>query len=87
MLLSSQSIPTPLDSRGVWVDLPVQESESLFHASIYDLKGRRMTGQLLCVADEQAKHHWDFDHTGWPKGSYVLEVKGKRVLRQTKLVK
>lgn len=87
MLSSSQSIPTQLDSRGVWVDLPDQENENFFHASIYNMKGRRMAGQLLHAADEKAKHRWDFDHTGWPEGLYVLEVKGKRVLRQTKLIK
>jgi starvation-inducible outer membrane lipoprotein len=87
MLQTSQTCPIPLDSQGVWIDLPVQENEHLFYASIYNLKGRRMAGKVINVASEKDKHHWDFDHAGWPQGLYLLEVKGNRILRQTKLIK
>lgn len=87
MLQSSQAYAIPLDSQGVWIDLPVQENENLFHASIFNLQGRRMTGQIIQVASEKEKHHWEFDHTSWPRGTYLLVVKGNRVLRQTKLIK
>ncbi len=87
MLQSSQTYPVPLDSQGVWIDLPVQENENLFYASIFNVQGRRMVGQVIRVASEKEKHHLEFDHTGWPQGRYLLVLKGNRVLQQTRLIK
>lgn len=87
MLQSSQTFPIPLDSEGVWIDLPVQKDEKLFHASIFNLKGRRMAGQVIQAETEKEKHHWEFDHTGWPQGLYLLVLKGNGILRQMKVIK
>lgn len=87
MLQTSQRYPIPLDSEGVWIDLPVQENERLFHASIFNLKGRRMAGRVIQADIEKEKHHLEFDHSGWPQGVYLLVIKGNRILRQTKLIK
>lgn len=87
MLNLSKPCPVLLDEQGVWIDLPVQENEKLFHASIFNLKGRRMAGQIIQAGSKEEKHHWEFDHAGWPEGRYLLVVKGNRILRQTKLIK
>lgn len=87
MLQVSQTYPIPFDSQGVWIDLPVQENERLFHASIFNLKGRRMAGRVIQADSKNEKHHLEFDHTGWPQGVYLLVIKGNRILRQTKLIK
>ncbi|WP_017732233.1 hypothetical protein [Nafulsella turpanensis] len=78
---------TCLDAEGLWVDFPGQGEEAVFYASIFDCRGRRLAGHSFIVPDSKEKCRWNVNHTTWPKGAYVLVLKGERVLRQTLLMK
>ena len=76
-----------LDAEGLWLDFPLQEEGGVYRASIFDCHGRRLAGDSFVASQAQDKYRWKVDHTNWPKGQYVLVLKGARSLRQTMLIK
>lgn len=86
MISKSHTSPLPMDADGLWIESPA-ESEKVFLASIFDLRGRWLASHTFYVEDDRNKCYWHVDHTHWPQGIYLLVLRGERMLRQVKLVK
>ena len=76
-----------MDAEGLWFDFPQSEEGEVINASIFDCHGRRLAGHSFVILRDRERCRWNVDHTAWPQGPYVLEVKGERVLRQKMLKK
>ena len=82
-----KSLVNQIEEDGLWVDSPLQGEGGVFDASIFDCFGRKLAGHSFAISTSRDRCRWNIDDTSWPKGAYVLVVKGERVLRQTMLKK
>lgn len=86
MITNPKSNILQFNEEGIWVESPA-DSERIFLASIFDRRGRWLASQTFYVDENDNRCYWNVDHTDWPAGIYLLVLRGKRMLRQIKLVK
>jgi hypothetical protein len=82
-----QAYPNPMSAEGLWIELPGMDVKGKVNAFIYDLNGRLVAAKDFDGNAQESRHLWNFDHSAWARGVYVLIIRNDESISRIKLIK
>ncbi|HET8855031.1 MAG TPA: T9SS type A sorting domain-containing protein, partial [Salinimicrobium sp.] len=79
--------PNPIQDNGLWINFPAESGGYTYQASIFDFNGKQLVEKTFEIGSAGGSELWNFDHSNWGQGVYLLVLKNAHETIKIQLMK